>query len=72
MTERVLVSVECGNGLLRRYADTARRPTHLGLLHPGYDEAPVVAGFRVFPDAGCKVTRQLPLLFPLVVDESWP
>lgn len=71
----ILASVECSNGLIRRYdSDTkygTRRPTHLGILTGGDEQEGVVREFLLFPDCKLGVNRALPLLFPLEEDRDY-
>lgn len=66
----VIVSMECSNGLLRRYDTDStfhykRRPTHMGLLTDGMERLDVVRTFRSMPRSACAVMRDLPLLLEI-------
>lgn len=65
-----LVSIECSNGLLRRYnrATGSSRPSHIGVLADGWDLDAVVEEFRIAPSHNTRVTRDLPLLFPMACE----
>lgn len=65
-----LISIDCSTGFIRRYSGTmgARRPTHLGVMVNGIDSPDVIEDFRAKPPYDCRVTRDLPFLFPLACE----